>query len=268
MTTYLKAENQRRVPRVYSVLPPTQYGEPMHHLQRAVFLISLILSGCQGTSQSLEIPAYENPTRWAKQVKEFTDQDRLTPVAKGSVLFLGSSSIRLWDSLATDMAPTPVINRGFGGSKLFDAIYYSERLVSVHQPSVVVVFSGSNDIAGDNAKSADEVRDLFRQLVERLRLADHDLTIGYIAITPTLAREDHLATVREANRLIKIDCEADSKLEFVDPSVDLNDADGRPDPQWFKVDRLHLNDRGYEVWTEHIRPLVQKLYTREQLRDD
>jgi lysophospholipase L1-like esterase len=70
--------------------------------------------------------------------------------------------------------------------------------------------------------------------------------------------------VRAANRLIRADCEADPRLEFVDPSVDLLDADARPDPRWFRADRLHLNEDGYAVWTRHVRPLVLRLYERER----
>lgn len=235
----------------------------MRSLRHAGLFLALALCACR-SSPPIEIPAREDPTRWAQEIQEFVERDRAARAAAGSVVFLGSSSIRLWSSLAADMAPVPVLNRGFGGSKLFDAIYYAEPLVSAHEPSLVVVFSGTNDLAGEDAKSAAQVRDLFRQLVERLRAADEGLTLCYVAITPTLAREEHLATVHEANRLIRLDCEADSKLEFVDPSVDLEDAHGRPDPQWFREDGLHLNEQGYEVWTRHIRPLVHRLHARER----
>jgi len=145
-------------------------------------------------------------------------------------------------------------------------IYHSERLVSRHRPSVVVVFCGTNDIAGTRPKSAERVRDLFRQLVARLRWHDAELPICHIAITPTLARARYLATVHEANRLIRADCAADPNLEFIDPSADLMDEGGRPDPQWFVRDRLHLNARGYEVWTRHIRPVVHRWYERATRR--
>ena len=234
----------------------------MRHSRHALAIASLTLSGCLVAPPPLEVPARENPTRWAKQMAAFAAQELKAPPVKGGVVFVGSSSIRLWESLVADMAPVPVVHRGFGGSKLFDAIYYSEQLVSVHEPSLVVIFSGTNDIAGKNAKSAVEVRDLFQHLVERLRWADKDLTICHIAITPTLAREEHIPTVHKANRLIRAYCNTDPHLEFIDPSVDLLDATGRPDSQWFQKDLLHLNKRGYEIWTRHIRPLVHRLYER------
>lgn len=235
----------------------------MHLLHHACLFLALLLTGCQTPRPQLVVPDGSNPTQWQADIAKFVAQDLEQPSPKGSVVFVGSSSIRLWQTLASDMAPIPVVHRGFGGSRLFDAIYYSDELISKHEPSLVVVFSGSNDIAGEHPKSATEVRDLFRQLVQRLRWQDPQLTICNIAITPTLAREQHIPIVNEANRLIRLDCEADPKLAFVDPSIDLVDSSGRPDAQWFQKDRLHLNAAGYAVWTKHIRPLVQRLYARE-----
>ena len=236
----------------------------MRLLPTTALIAALTLASCQERAQEPApkpaIPPGANPLRWREAIADFESQDREAPPPRGGVVFVGSSSIRLWQTLADDMAPTPVVHRGFGGSKLFDAIYFSDELVSKHAPSVVVVFSGTNDIAGKSPKSAVEVRDLFRRLVARLRGPDPDLTICHIAITPTLAREQHISIVKEANRLIRSDCDADPQLEFVDPTIDLLDASGRPDQQWFASDRLHLNKRGYAIWTRHIRPLVGKLY--------
>lgn len=237
----------------------------MRFINLGCLLATMLVAGCQTPPPPVLVtPPGENPTKWQAAIDKFLGQDRDAPAAKHGVVFVGSSSIRLWRSLATDMDPVPVVHRGFGGSKLFDAIYYSNELVSKHEPSVVVVFSGTNDIAGKSPKSAERVRDLFRQFVARLRWHDPELAICHIAITPTLARAPHIPIVNEANRLIRLDCEADPLLTFVDPSVDLVDANGRPDPQWFIKDRLHLNKRGYEAWTRHIRPVVHQLYAQSK----
>lgn len=205
------------------------------------------------------MPPGEDPLRWEADVAAFVEADRAAPFAAGGVVFVGSSSIRLWETLERDMAPARVLNRGFGGSRLFDALYWSHELVGVHAPRAVVVFSGTNDLAGDDAKSAERVRDLFLELVARLRAEQPRLVLAYIAITPTLARERHAATVREANRLIARACEDDPRLAFVDPTPDLMGADGRPDASFFRDDRLHLNEAGYAVWTRHVRPVVERL---------
>ncbi|MCB9877141.1 MAG: hypothetical protein H6835_06010 [Planctomycetes bacterium] len=205
------------------------------------------------------IPPGENPQAWAGDMARFAELDRSAPAPEHPVVFVGSSSIRLWSTLADDMAGLPIVQRGFGGSRLFDACYWSELLVTRHHPAAVVIFSGTNDIAGDHPKTAEQVRDLFRLFVRRVRRADPGLPIAWIAITPTLARAPHLAIVREANRLVREDCAADPLLEFVDPTADLATAEGAPDPRFFRQDHLHLNADGYAAWTRHVRPVVERL---------
>lgn len=237
----------------------------------ATLLLALLVTACGAppttptaspptTLAPPAIPPGENPLAWDAELAKFDQQDAVVPPAPHGVVFVGSSSIRLWATLARDMAPLPVVQRGFGGSRLFDSCYWSERLVSRYAPSVVVLFSGTNDLAGDRPKSAEQVRDLFRLFVARVRHADADLPICFVAITPTLAREQHVALVREANRLVRADCVGDPNLQFVDPTADLMAADGRPDARWFRADRLHLNADGYAVWTRHIRPVVARLH--------
>ena len=208
------------------------------------------------------IPAGEDPQRWAAEVKRFVDQDRDAPPTPGGVVFVGSSSIRGWRSLAADMAGLPVVQRGFGGSRLFDACYWSDALVTRHRPSAVVLFSGTNDLAGERPKSAAQVRDLFRLFVQRVRRDDPELPIAWIAITPTPARAEHVALVRAANELVRAECAADPRLAFVDPTPDLATPDGAPDPRFFQRDGLHLNADGYAVWTRHVRPIAERLHAQ------
>jgi lysophospholipase L1-like esterase len=195
-------------------------------------------------------------------VKQFVDQDRDAPPTPGGVVFVGSSSIRGWRSLAADMAGLPVVQRGFGGSRLFDACYWSDALVTRHRPSAVVLFSGTNDLAGERPKSAAQVRDLFRLFVQRVRRDDPELPIAWIAITPTPARAEHVALVRAANELVRAECAADPRLAFVDPTPDLATPDGAPDPRFFQRDGLHLNADGYAVWTRHVRPIAERLHAQ------
>ena len=218
------------------------------------------LAACQATPPRLTVPEGANPVRWQPAVQQFEADDQANPPPKHATLFLGSSSIRLWDSLTTDMAPLPVVQRGFGGSKLFDAVYYTERLVAAHEPAVVVVFSGTNDIASPQPKSATEVRDLFLELVARVRWFQPDVPICYIAISPTPARQQHMDIVLAANRLIATECQKGDRLTFIDTASELLDRDGQPDPRWFVKDQLHLNAQGYAAWTRRIRPVVTRVY--------
>ena len=199
-------------------------------------------------------------------MRDFAKLDAKASTPPGAAVFVGSSSIRLWETLAADMAPVPVVQRGFGGSRLFDASYWCEQLLAPHaSPSCVVVFSGTNDIAGSRPKSAERVHELFLQLVERIGALHPGVPICYVAITPTGSRAAHRAIVDEANARVRATCAAAAGLEFVDPVPDLLDAQGEPDPRFFRADRLHLNADGYAVWTAHIRPVVERLHRRAGL---
>ena len=207
----------------------------------------------------LEVPATEKPERWTDAMAAFAEQDAQAPARAGAVVVLGSSSIRRWETLADDMAPTPVVQRGFGGSKLFDACYWCERLVAPHrEPSAIVVFCGTNDIAGERPKSAAQVHALFELLVRRIRALHPRVPICFLAITPTAARAEHREIVDAANALVRATCAASQGLEFIDPVPQLLDERGQPDPRFFQSDRLHLNRDGYAVWTAHVRPVVER----------
>lgn len=202
------------------------------------------------------IPAGEDPLRWQADIEGFAAQ---TVAAEHPVVFVGSSSIRLWSTLAEDMAPLPVLNRGFGGSRIFDTVYWLDQLVTCHDPSLVVVFAGTNDISGDTPRPAAWVAARFDELVDRLRALGCDAPLVYIAISPCPSRERHAAIVHDANARIAARCAEDPSLHFANTASGLLDEQSRPDPRWFVRDRLHLSADGYAQWTSVLRPLVERL---------
>lgn len=175
------------------------------------------------------------------------------------VIFIGSSSIRYWDSLAQDMAPIPVLQHGFGGAKLFDVVYYADRLVNAYQPRAVVVFAGTNDITPTASKSPALLLASYQDFVARVRQDNAELPVFYIGITPSPSRWSVWAIAREANSLIRAWGDTDPHLFFIDTSAGLLGSDGQPNQDYY-VDDLHLSDRGYQVWTDIIRGrLLQQL---------
>lgn len=211
----------------------------------------------------LVIPEGANPEQWEEDIAAFEAQDVQSPPPEGAIVFVGSSSIRLWDTLHEDMAPMPVIQRGFGGSRLFDAIYYTDRIITPYDPKMLVVFSGTNDIAGDNPKSAEEVTALYKQFVQRVHHRMADLPIYFIAISPTKSRWEHKDIVFETNERVKAMSDADERLFFIDTATALLDENGEPDDDLFVLDRLHLNADGYAVWTSIIKPVLMEAWTAE-----
>jgi lysophospholipase L1-like esterase len=197
-----------------------------------------------------------DPAVWESTIRKFEAHDRMQPPPADIVVFTGSSSITLWSTLEQDMAPLPVINRGFGGSHMNDVVYYAPRLVVAYRPRAVVLFAGTNDIAGTKPKTAQEVFDGYRAFVGVVHTALPDTPIYYISITPTPSRWKLWPIVQEANRLIREHAAGDPCLHFIDMTDVILGADGKPDRSLFRLDRLHPNKKGYAVWTAKIKPIL------------
>ncbi len=197
-----------------------------------------------------------DPLAWESAIQKFEARDRLEPPPPNAIVFTGSSSITFWSTLGQDMAPLPVVNRGFGGSRLNDVVYYAPRLVVACRPRAVVLFAGTNDLAGSKPKTAQEVYEGYRAFVEVVRAALPDTPIYYISITPAPSRWKHWPIAQEANRLIRAHAAADPRLHFIDMTDAILRADGKPNRSLFRLDRLHPNQKGYAVWTAKIKPIL------------
>jgi lysophospholipase L1-like esterase len=194
---------------------------------------------------------------WDWAIARFETQDSIKPPPKGVIVFTGSSSITLWDTLEQDMAPLPVINRGFGGSRIHQVAHYVDRIVIPYHPRAVVLFAGTNDISGSKPKTAQQVFDGYLAFVKNVHAVLPETPIHYISITPTPSRWKLWPIVREANRLIQAHTETDKRLHFIDLTNAILGPDGKPDRDLFRIDRLHPNKRGYAKWAATIKPILQ-----------
>lgn len=189
-----------------------------------------------------------------KEIRAFETADAKQPPPKNAVLFVGSSSIRLWSTLAEDFPDVPVINRGFGGSEIADSTRYADRIVIPCRPRRIVMYAGDNDIA--KGKSPRQVADDFRAFVEKVRAALPDVPIRYICIKPSLQRWKLVDKIREANHLIERYAASQKNIDYIDVFGPMLGPDGRPRKELFRDDGLHLNRKGYELWASIIRPKV------------
>lgn len=190
-------------------------------------------------------------SRWEKAISAFEQMDERNAPATGGIVFVGSSSIRLWD-LKESFPEERAINRGFGGSHLADAVHFAERIILKHRPRTVVVYAGDNDLA--DAKTPDRVAEDFQALVRKVHSELPRAQIVYIAIKPSLKRWAIAEQVRAANERIRALCERDERLVFVDVFTPMLGADGTPRRELFAEDGLHLSEAGYALWTELVRP--------------
>ena len=209
-----------------------------------------------GTTGATALPDAPVPgSRWDAAFAAFAADDEAHPHPAGGVLFVGSSSIRLWSDLESQFHDLPVvIKRGFGGSQLSDCVKHLSRLVLRYRPRTVLVYAGDNDLATGSAPS--EVLHRFTAFADGVHQALPDTEIFYISIKPSPARVALLPQIRATNALIRDYADREGKVDYIDVFTPMLDASGRPRPELFRADSLHLNTDGYALWKRVIAPHV------------
>ncbi len=195
-----------------------------------------------------------NPRRFEKEIRAFETWDRTNAPAPGGVVFVGSSSIRKWTSLAKDFPNCHVLNRGFGGSHLGDSVFYADRIVVRYKPKTVVLFAGSNDI--NFGLSPDQVANDFKAFVQKVGTALPHAEILYLSISTSPSRAEQFDRVQKANDLIRNEIAHLSNVKFVDVVSSMIGPDGKPKPDIYSPDRLQMNPKGYAIWTSILRPYL------------
>jgi lysophospholipase L1-like esterase len=201
---------------------------------------------------TLRAQTNSGPTKWEAEIRAFEAADRTNPPPSGAIVFVGSSSIRLWRTLAQDFSEFKVLNRGFGGSQIADSIAFANRIILPCQPRLVVLYAGDNDLA--TGKSPSQVYADFKAFVRKIRTASPKTGIVFISIKPSPARWALAEKVRAANQMIENYCKPAEGLTYIDVFNPMLGGDGKPRAELFLEDKLHLNARGYALWTEIIKP--------------
>jgi lysophospholipase L1-like esterase len=217
-------------------------------------ILVLALAGVLPASAQTPAPAAAEPARWERDIAAFEAADARAAPPQGGIVFIGSSSVRLWTTLADDFPGLPVVNRGFGGSQLRDVTAYVGRIVRPYRPRQVVIYCGGNDI--NAGRRADEIVADLRELVRAIHMDAPDAKIAYISIAPNPARWPQIDTVKAANRAIAGWFKSDPRLTFIDVFPHMLGADGLPLPDIFVEDRLHMNANGYAIWKRVVGPYL------------
>ncbi|HEV8540941.1 MAG TPA: SGNH/GDSL hydrolase family protein [Verrucomicrobiae bacterium] len=194
--------------------------------------------------------AAERKLPFEKEILAFEASDRTNPPPKGAVLFVGSSSIRLWTNLAQCFPRLTIVQRGFGGSCLPDSTAYAERIIIPYQPSKILVYAGDNDIARGDSPA--EVASHFREFVQKIQSELRKTQIYFIAVKPSPSRWSLSPQAREVNALVRDYCTRNKGLKFIDVWEPMLNSNGQPEPSLFRADNLHMNGKGYELWTKII----------------
>lgn len=217
------------------------------------FLLTLLLPALLSFAHAAPDP---DPARFAKEIQAFDKADAKNPPEKGGIVFTGSSSIRML-SLPKVFPGLKALNRGFGGSHISEVNHYLDRCVLRYEPSTVVFYCGGNDLW--DKKSPEQVEEDFTEFRTRLFAKVPGARLIVMAIRPSPARVSIREVEAAMNARFKKAAEADKRITYVAGSWDrfLGDA-GKPQPELFVADGLHMNDAGYAVWKELLTPLLEK----------
>ena len=213
---------------------------------------ALLLAGC-ATPPRNSLASHDS-SKWANEIAAIEIRAATNPPPRDCILFVGSSSIRRWTSLAADFPGLPVVNHGFGGSHLADSVDFADRIIIPFQPRQVVIYAGGNDI--NSHVDPDIVFGDFVALVTKIHAALPQTRIAYIASAPNLQRWAQVEKVKRLNALATAYCKRHG-MDFINVFPLMLGPDGHPKPDIFVEDGLHMNEMGYAIWKDAVRPYLQ-----------
>jgi lysophospholipase L1-like esterase len=198
----------------------------------------------------------QGPERWEDRIRKFEAADKKNPVEAGRILFVGSSSIAMWQDVADYFPDHKVLNRGFGGSQFSDLIYYADRVIYPYKPSKIFIYEGDNDVAaGDRPKDIlKEAKKLRKMITKNL---GKDVPVIFISPKPSVARWELEEKYLQTNALLKRYAEKKAHTEYADVWYPALDEDGMVFKHIFLKDNLHMNSDGYAIWKKVLKPYVE-----------
>ena len=216
-------------------------------MKKAVLILFLFVSIFTNAQQHV----------YLNEIKAFREQDSINKPKDGMILFIGSSSFRLWTTLKEDFNNPDIVNRAFGGATIDDVIYFQEDVVLKYHPRKIFIYCGENDIAGSEKVTGQDVFSRFKTLYVNIRAKFPKTPIVYISIKPCILRWNMKDRMIAANNLISAYLKEDKKATFVDV-WDKMLENGEPKKDIFREDKLHMNAKGYTIWIEALKTLVNQ----------
>lgn len=200
------------------------------------------------------VSAQQQPFPYWNDVQQLILADVQMPKPRHQVLFAGSSSFTMWKNANEAFPETTIVNVGFGGSTLLDQIRYIDYVITPYKPRHVVIYCGENDIAYDSTVTGSEVLNRFMKLTVLIRERFPDAHLSYVSMKPSPAREKLLPIYREGNERIKEYLKSIRQTSYINVFDAMLDSSGNPRRELFLGDMLHMNEAGYSIWKELIRP--------------
>ena len=235
--------------------------KPLFHVFLTKFtLFSFLIISLSSCNKAVDMSKYQEASKvWEKEILQLEAKDKAESDPQNAILFVGSSSIRLWKNIKTDMQPYPVIQRGYGGSKFSDNIFYVERLVKPHDFKALVMFF-ANDITGSNIdRTPEELAAIVKETIKKVRAIKPNKPIFLIEITPNNSRWKVWSQAKQANEMLKNLSQNMKNVYFIETAAAYLDAEGKPRGELFGPDQLHQNQSGYDIWAAIIKKRLDEI---------
>jgi GDSL-like lipase/acylhydrolase family protein len=194
--------------------------------------------------------------KWEKEIAAYERIDRTNPPPKQALLFVGSSTIRLWKTLASDFPEHRVINRGVGGCEIVDCTHFADRIIFPYEPRMIFFRCGGNDLW--SGKSAEQVFADYKEFVATVHARLPQTEIVFISLSPSIARWKRADQEKAVNTLVAAYTKQTPRLKYIEIYDMVLGADGKPRPELFVDDKLHFNAEGYKLLIERVRPFLPK----------
>ena len=224
---------------------------PMLKIFRNICLLTALSLCC-----TYSIAVAQDFEKWEPTIAGFEKAAQQHPVKRGKyIVFTGSSSIVGWKTLNADFPHKNILNRAFGGSQTFELVHFADRIIKPYKPKQVVIYSGDNDIAA--GKTPEEVLSDFKVLFNKIRKSNRSAVVTFISIKPSPSRKQYMPAIVKTNKLISDFLAENKKTSYVDIYNPMLTPAGKPRPELFKPDSLHMVQAGYDLWREILKPYLK-----------
>lgn len=196
---------------------------------------------------------------WEDEIQSIEARHLRDSIRGTCIVFTGSSTIRLWETLQDDMPFSTILNHGFGGSQMADLAHYADRLIVPYNPLLTVVYSGDNDLAHNQAPS--DVLEQAQHVVQKVRQHQAEAAFAFISVKPSPSRTGLIPAMKETNQLLQKWAAEESHLWFLDIFDAMLDVQGNPEPSLFIEDNLHMSPKGYALWSSILAPQIRSIFT-------
>ncbi len=240
----------------------------MTHTTRPARLRAAILAGLALALGTVRMDAQTLPEyvpagaslKYEADVKAFEEADRLSPPPKGGIVFVGSSIFRQWSALSAQMAPLPVFNRAFGGSRTWEQLYFVDRMVIPYAPAFVVYYCGSNDVNGK--QDAAGIIRRFTQFSDKVHAALPDTRIFFVSVLRAPDKRARWGTVDSVNTTVAVMNAQAPWITFIDVNPTVFDAAGMVRGELYRPDSLHYVPAAYDGFTAVIKPVLEQAWAK------